>query len=96
MKHVKASGGLLSECSVSELEQRRLKLKYTWQLVCVCFFIRLSQLRTMTGKLNGDLCVINHTQQNVLLAPDMFLQCVWAVRLIHITIINANYHTDST
>ena len=32
VKPVKASGGLLSECSVSDLEQRRLKLKHAWQL----------------------------------------------------------------
>ena len=31
VKHVKAaSGGLLSECSVRDLEQRQLKLKHTW------------------------------------------------------------------
>ena len=30
MKHVKASGGLPSECSVGDPEQKRLKLKHTW------------------------------------------------------------------
>ena len=30
VKHAKASGGLLSECSVRDPEQRRLKLKHEW------------------------------------------------------------------
>ena len=30
VKHVKASGGLLSECSVMDPERRRLKLKHAW------------------------------------------------------------------
>ena len=30
VKHVKASAGLLSECSVGDLERRRLKLKHVW------------------------------------------------------------------
>jgi len=29
--------GLLLECSVSYLELRQLKLKYTWQLTPVCY-----------------------------------------------------------
>ena len=30
VKHVKASGGLLSECSVRDPERRRVKLKHAW------------------------------------------------------------------
>ena len=44
MKHVKASGGLLSESSVSDLEQRQL---HVWQLVYV--------LQTITGKVHSKL-----------------------------------------
>ena len=49
-----------------------MKLKQAWQLVYV--FYKLSQVRTVTGKLNGDLCAINNSQQNVLLAPDTFIR----------------------
>ena len=38
MKHVKASGRLLSESSISDPEQRRLQLKHAWRLACVFFF----------------------------------------------------------
>ena len=46
MKHVKASGGLLSECSVSDLEQRQL---HVWQLVYV--------LQTITDKVYSRLLI---------------------------------------
>ena len=50
MKHMKASGWLLSECTVGNPEQRWLNLKHAWQLVYVLCFYKLSQLWTMTGK----------------------------------------------
>ena len=42
MKHVKASGRLLSECSVDNSEQRRLKLKHARQLNSALCFYQLS------------------------------------------------------
>ena len=30
VKHVKAKGELMSDCSVGDPEERRLKLKYVW------------------------------------------------------------------
>ena len=65
--HVKASGGLLSECSIvgnperkmtdSEVEACR-QLMYVFFCVCVCVCVCVNRpfhLRTMTGKLHYRL-----------------------------------------
>ena len=55
MKHVKTRGGLLSECSIGNPEQRRVKLKHAWQLVYVFISSDLNRGLYMTGKLHGRL-----------------------------------------
>ena len=58
VKHVKASGGLLSECSVMDPERRRLKLKHAWHW----FVLSTDDGRPLTGGANLIWTVVDYSE----------------------------------